>query len=137
MGLILDTSILIAAERKSEAPEDILMRARNTFGQVDTAISTITVVELTHGIYRATSQSAQTRRRQFTESAFRILILIPVSFEIAQLAGKVEGQQAAKGVVIPFADLLIAATAIYLGFDVATHNLRHFQLIPGLNVVSL
>jgi len=77
------------------------------------------------------------RRREFSDTIFRNLIVHPLTLEIAQLAGRIEGQQAAKGVVIPFADLLIAATAIYLGFDVATHNLRHFQLIPGLNVVSL
>jgi tRNA(fMet)-specific endonuclease VapC len=135
--MILDTSILIAGERQKEAPEDIFVRVRNVFGPVETAISTITVVELTHGIYRAKTPTAQASRLQFAQSAFRVLIPIPVSFEIAQLAGRIEGQQAANGIAIPTADLLIGATALHLGFDLATHNTRHFQLISGLSVVTI
>jgi predicted nucleic acid-binding protein len=37
-------------------------------------------------------------------------------------------------VTIAFEDLLIAATALQLGFGVATSNTRHFQVVPGLNV---
>jgi len=36
-----------------------------------------------------------------------------------------------------FTDLLIGATALSLGFSVLTTNMRHFKLIPGLNVLSL
>lgn len=60
----------------------------------------------------------------------------PVSLEIAQLAGKIEGEQAAQGIAIPFEDLVIGATALYLGFDVATLNTKHFSLIPDLNIVA-
>ena len=38
------------------------------------------------------------------------------------------------GNYIPFEDLLIGATALQLGFGVATENVRHFQAIPGLTV---
>jgi predicted nucleic acid-binding protein len=61
----------------------------------------------------------------------------PVTLEIAQLAGKIEGEQAASGVSIPFEDLLIGTTALHLGYSVATLNVRHFRLIPGLSVVKL
>src|ERR1022692_3460754 len=53
----------------------------------------------------------------------------------ARLAGRIEGEQAAQGVSIAFEDLLIAATALQLGFGVATGNLRHFRVVPGLSVV--
>jgi predicted nucleic acid-binding protein len=39
-------------------------------------------------------------------------------------------------VTIAFEDLLIAATALQLGYGVATSNIRHFQVIPGLTVVQ-
>jgi predicted nucleic acid-binding protein len=39
--------------------------------------------------------------------------------------------------VINFEDLVIGATALHFGFDVATLNLRHFECIPGRRVVSL
>jgi predicted nucleic acid-binding protein len=32
---------------------------------------------------------------------------------------------------------VIGATALYLGFDVATLNVRHFERIPDLKIVTL
>ena len=137
MGLILDTGILIASERRGESIEDILRQARASHGEVDIARSTVSVVELTHGIYRAKTEAQRERRRVFAEGAFQDLIVHPVSLEIAQLAGKIEGEQAAQGIAIAFEDLVIGATALHLGFDVATLNVKHFKLIPGLNIVTL
>lgn len=37
----------------------------------------------------------------------------------------------------PLSDLLIGASALELGYGVGTANVRHFGLIPGLNVVQL
>jgi predicted nucleic acid-binding protein len=53
------------------------------------------------------------------------------------LAAKIDGEQQARGVKIPFGDLLVGVTALELGFAVLTINLRHFRLIPGLNVIPL
>ena len=52
------------------------------------------------------------------------------------LAGKIDGEQRAQGVTIPFADLLIGVTALEHGYSVVTVNVRHFRLIPGLSVVQ-
>jgi len=65
------------------------------------------------------------------------LIVYPVTLEIAQLAGRIEGEQAAKGHSIAFGDLVIGATALYLGFDVATLNAKHFRAIPNLKIVVM
>jgi|HubBroStandDraft_6_1064221.scaffolds.fasta_scaffold1631239_2 hypothetical protein len=59
------------------------------------------------------------------------MIVHPVSLGIAQLAGRVEGEQAAMGISIAIEDLVIGATALYVGFDVATLNVKHFHAIPG------
>jgi predicted nucleic acid-binding protein len=53
------------------------------------------------------------------------------------LAAKIDGEQQAQGITIPFGDLLVGVTALELGFSVLTVNLRHFRLIPGLIVVPL
>ena len=50
-------------------------------------------------------------------------------------AGKIDGECQSRGIRIPLSDLLIGVTALELGFDVATTNLRHFHLIPGLSIV--
>jgi predicted nucleic acid-binding protein len=136
MGLILDTSILIASERRGEGVEDVLYRAQAAYGEADVALSAISIIELTHGIYRARSEVDRTRRRIFAEGVFEDLVVHPVSLAIAQLAGRIEGEQAALGNVIAFEDLVIGATALHLGFGVGSLNLKHFERIPGLNVVS-
>jgi len=137
VGLILDTAILIDSERRGEGVEDILRRIRAAHGEIDVAISTVSVVELTHGIYRARSAADRARRRTFADGVFHDLIAHPLTIEIAELAGRIEGEQAAKGNTIDFADLLIGATALNLGFDMATINVRHFERIPGLKVVGV
>jgi predicted nucleic acid-binding protein len=137
VGLILDTGILIASERRRESVEDILRQVRAAHGEIDIALSTVSVVELTHGIYRARNDADRERRRVFAEGVFQDIVVHPVSLEIAQLAGKIEGEQAAQGIAIAFEDLVIGATALHLGFDVATLNVKHFKLIPGLNIVTL
>ena len=64
------------------------------------------------------------------------LTVYPYTKQTAILAGRVDGEQQAKGVVIPFPDLLIGATALSLGFAVLTANPRHFRLVPGLTVTQ-
>jgi predicted nucleic acid-binding protein len=61
----------------------------------------------------------------------------PVTIQIALRAGQIDGQSQARGIRIPLPDLLIGVTALELGYGVGTANIRHFQLIPGLNVVSI
>jgi len=57
MGLILDSSILIAGERGGESVRAILKRVQATQGETESGLSAVTVVELTHGIYRAKSDT--------------------------------------------------------------------------------
>jgi predicted nucleic acid-binding protein len=53
MGIILDTSVLIAGERRGESVREIIERLHATRGEQESAFSVVTLVELTHGIYRA------------------------------------------------------------------------------------
>lgn len=137
MGLILDSSVLIAGERRRDSVRDILERVRERLGETESALSAITVVELTHGVYRAKTEADRQRRADFVEELLSSLVVHPVTVEIAQLAGRIEGQQAAQGIGIAFPDLLIGVTALHLGFSVATLNVRHFRSVPGLSVVQL
>lgn len=137
MGLILDSSVLIAAERRGETVKQMVERLHFAMGDAECALSAMSAIELTHGIYRAKAATDRERRRLFCEEVFRDLIVHPVSLAIAQLAGQIEGEQAAIGVSIAVEDLIIGATALHLGFDVATLNVKNFQLIPGLKTSAL
>lgn len=137
MGLILDSSILIAGERRGETVKQVLERVRAAFGDQESALSVITVIEITHGVYRARTDSDRIGRKAFVDELCRDLIVHPLSLPIAQLAGQIEGEQAGRGLSIAIEDLIIGATALHLSFAVATLNVRHFRVIPGLQVLTI
>ena len=60
MGLILDTSILIARERQRGSVDEVLQHAQTIYGEIDIGISAVSVVELTNGMYRAKSEQTAT-----------------------------------------------------------------------------
>jgi predicted nucleic acid-binding protein len=136
VGLILDSSVVIAAERQRHTVRQILEHCKTGYGEIEIGLSVVTVVELTHGIRRAKLEERQRRRQAFVDELTRDVPVHPVTVEIARLAGLIEGEQAEHGLSIAFEDLLIAATAMHLGFSVATGNVRHFQQIPGLSVIK-
>jgi len=86
MGLILDSSLLIAGERRGQRIWDILERAKALQGETECGLSVVTVVELVHGIYRAKSEADAERRRAFVEELCQSIPVQPVTLEIAQLA---------------------------------------------------
>ena len=94
-------------------------------------------LELTNGIYRAKTEGHRQRREAFVEGLLHSLAVYPITLEIARLAGRIEGQQVSQGISIALPDLLIGVTALHRGDSVATINVRHFQLIPGLSVVEI
>jgi predicted nucleic acid-binding protein len=106
-------------------------------GEVEIGVSVVTIAELMHGAYRTKTQPQQQRRLEFIERLSSDVPVHPVTPDIARLAGRIEGQQEAMGIQIAFEDLLIGATALHLGYEVATLNLRDFQRIPGLFVIRL
>jgi tRNA(fMet)-specific endonuclease VapC len=137
VGLILDSSVLIAGERRGRTVKQIIQQIQASFGDIESAVSAISMVELNHGVYRARTREQSDRRRAFVDELGRDLLVYPVTTEIALRAGRIEGEQAALGSVIAFEDLVIGATALHLSYDVATLNTKHFRRIPGLNVVTV
>ena len=135
MGLILDSSIVIVAERRGDTVEKMIEGIMRATGDQEAALSSVGLTELIHGIYRAKTPAQRLRRQSFLNELLADLTVYPYTKQTAMLAGKIDGEQQARGISIPFPDLLIGATAIFLGFSVLTANVRHFQLIPGLQVL--
>jgi predicted nucleic acid-binding protein len=136
VGLILDSSVVIAGERRGHTVRQILEQFKSDYGENEIGLSVVTIVELVHGVQRAGTEERRQRRQAFVDELIRDVPVHPVTIETARLAGRIEGDQAAQGMTIAFEDLLIAATALQLGFGVVTGNIRHFEQIPGLNVVK-
>ncbi len=134
---MLDSSAVIVAERKRQPVTVFIEAILAAHGPVDLSLSPVTVAELVHGIYRAKTPEASQRRREYIEELVSLVPVHPVTNYTAWLVGQIEGQEAAKGNVLPFNDLMIAVAAIEQGYAVLTGNLRHFQKVPGLMVVPL
>jgi predicted nucleic acid-binding protein len=128
---------LNAGERRGHTVLQILEQIKATYGEVDIGISVLTIAELTHGAYRANDDKLKQRRLSFIDRLCKGVPVYPVTLEIARLIGRIEGEQASRGLVLAFEDIAIGVTALRLGSDVATLNTRHFKLIPGLNLVSI
>jgi predicted nucleic acid-binding protein len=108
--------VVIAAERRGYTVEKLIEQALASVGDQDAALSSVGLTELIHGIYRAQSEKLRSRRQSFIEEMLRDLTVRPYTKETAMLAGRIDGEQQAQGVTIPFGDLLIGATALSLGF---------------------
>jgi tRNA(fMet)-specific endonuclease VapC len=122
---MLDSTAVVAAEREGKTGDDII------------AISAITVLELAHGVARADTLERRERRQRFLDELLIGVPIQPITAPIALRAGQIDGRSRAAGVSIPLADLLIGVSALELGYAVGTGNIRHFQPIPGLNIVRL
>jgi len=137
VGLILDSDYIVASERRGHSILQILEQVEAAFGKVELGISVITAAELTLGAYRAQDAARQQRRLAFIDRLCKDVPVYPVTLQIARMVGRLEGELANQGLALPFEDLAIGVTALHLGFDVATRNVKHFALIPGLNVVTI
>jgi predicted nucleic acid-binding protein len=135
VGIILDSSVLIASERRGKNAHYALKQIAERVAGQDLAISVVTVIELAHGIARSDTLERREMRRLFLSELIEALPVQPVTTTIALRAGQMDGDRTSKGVRIALSDLLIGVTALELGYKVATTNLRHFQMIPELEIV--
>ena len=130
MGLILDSSVAIAAERRGDTVQAFLQRVIDTAGDQEAALSAVGVVELVHGIHRADTAERRARREAFVEELLSTVAIYPLTTDLARLAGKLDAEQQRRGIVVPIA-------ALSLGYSVLTLNARQFGRIPGLPVIQL
>lgn len=137
MGLILDSTVLIGAERKGFNARRALTLVMEKVGSGEVGISVVTVLEFVHGIARADTAERRDTRQRFLDELLSVVPVHPVSLAIALRAGQIDGASAAQGTRVALGDLLIGVTALEAGFGVATANLLHFGMIPGLNVVMV
>jgi len=134
VGLILDTSVIIKAERRGHSVAEILAQIRATHGETEIGVSVVTIAELTHGVQRAKLEAQRHRSQAFVDDVLAAITVYPVTAEIAQRVGVISGRAAEQSITLPFEDLLIGATALQLGFELVTHNVRDFERIPDLVV---
>jgi predicted nucleic acid-binding protein len=67
LGLMLDCSVLIAAERRKLTAAQTIESVQNLVGESRVVLSAVTVAEIGHGIYRANTPEIRHRRRAFLD----------------------------------------------------------------------
>ena len=132
MGLILDTSVLIAAERRRFRLTDLFTAYPNE----RFFISAITATELLHGVERAAPPERKTTRSAFVEQLLSLLEAIDYDLAIARRHATLWALLEQNGSIIGPYDLLIAATALEHNHQIATLNLSEFRRVPALPLID-
>lgn len=130
---MLDTSVLIAAERRTL---DLGALLESVAGE-PVGISAVTASELLHGCHRARDPGTRTRRFAFVEA---LLDHIPVfEFGLAESRRHADlwARLARDGTPVGAHDMIIGATALARGHGLATLNQRDFRRLPGLRLLAM
>lgn len=133
MGVVLDTTVLIAAERGRLDLGALLATA----GDEPVVLPAVVASELLHGVERAQPPEVKEQRHLFVEWVLATVPLAPFGLEEARDHARLWAHLAAKGQLIGPHDLLIAATALAAGFRLATLNRKEFRRVPGLVLVDV
>jgi tRNA(fMet)-specific endonuclease VapC len=131
MAIIIDADVIIGGEKGTfDLRRWLASRADDEF-----EIAAITIAELWHGVERA-SRSHRLRRQQYLERMIAALSIIPYTQQTAYEHARLWAELDARGAMIGYYDLIVAATALERGCHLATFNRRHFAKITGLNIVD-
>lgn len=130
MGVILDTSVLIALEKNPGPIEKLIhKKGKETFG-----VSIITVSELLHGVHRADSDKRRLKRESYVEKVIELFPIYLFDLGAARIYARIWANLAKRGMSVGAHDLIIASTCISIGFSVMTTDMRDFSRIEGLSV---
>ena len=132
MGTLIDSSVLVEAERgRFDLERTLTLYPEEVF-----SIATITVAEVLHGLHRAVREEQRRRRERFVEYMLTTYPVLSFDLETAQVHARLWAGLASVGITVGAHDLIIAATAVSHGLQVATRDLRGFPKIPGLAVAQ-
>jgi tRNA(fMet)-specific endonuclease VapC len=130
MGVILDSSELIALERTRGLVESLVATRENE----PVGISVVTVAELLHGVERADTETRKLKRQAFVEKVIEMIPVFPFDVGAARIYARIWASLIQRGFTVGAHDLIIAATAISLDYTVITSNHRDFEKIEGLRL---
>ena len=134
MGLLIDSTACIHAERNRRTPEQLVSEIMERWGDAELWVSVMSAAELFHGYWRADHPSRRARREEFVEALLAAIPVLPVTLATARVVGRIDARLTAEGQRIPTSDLLIAATALSRGDAIVTGDARHFDRVTGLTV---
>src|SRR5262245_57474739 len=90
--LVLDSGVVIAAERDAKSVSELLTALEYEHGENEIVLSSITVMELEHGLHRAQTAEQERNRREYLDTVFAAIPVEPFNREMAQLAAKIDAE---------------------------------------------
>jgi len=143
VGAVLDTTIFVDLERDATRrgvadPVGLIGRSLEEClgSDEEVGMSSITASELLHGVHRATAEH-RPRREAFVEAVISIIPVLEFDLLAARAHARLWAGLASAGADVGAHDRIVAATAISVGWRVATANTRHFDRIAGLDVIEV
>ena len=124
--LILDTSVLVRAERGDAA---------QVAADDDVAIAAVTVAELEVGVELGRGRH-KPARRQFVDDLVAGVEVIPYDLHVARVHARLLAAVRREGKPRGAHDLIIAATAVATGRSVVTADPRGFTGLPGVLIAG-
>lgn len=126
--LILDTSVLVAVERRSDAIEELIG------DEDDVAIAAVTAAELLVGVERADDRH-RARRAGFVTDVLETVVLVPYDLGVARAHAALLAHAQRAGRQRGAHDLIIAATGVATARTVLTADAAGFADLPGVRVL--
>jgi predicted nucleic acid-binding protein len=135
LGLVIDTSALVAVERASASWEAAL----SVLGDEPAALPAIVCAELLVGVHLARGAARAASRRAKIHALLLRVPGVDFGVSIAERWAELFTTLTRRGRLIPANDLAVAATALHLGFGVVVgpQDEAHFRSVPGLRVERL
>ena len=131
MAIILDADVVNGGEKGTfDLKNWVASRPNDRF-----EMAAITVAELWHGVERATGTHKVARQR-YLNAVLGSVPIIPYTEQTAYEHARIWAELEAFGKMIGFYDLIVGATALERGSQIATFNKRHFAQIRGLSVIA-
>jgi len=130
VAFLFDTDAI--SELLRPKPNPAYLKWVKTIPREDQFTSAVCVGELFKGAFRSTAQDRHLKNIE--ERILPAVTVLPFDVATARVFGEIRAELEAKGLILPDADLQIAATAIHHALELVTGNIRHFQRIPQLKL---
>ncbi|MEX2263354.1 MAG: type II toxin-antitoxin system VapC family toxin [Bryobacteraceae bacterium] len=123
---LLDTSVIIDVLNKRQGRRELLLQLALQGNSL--ACCTINVIEVYSGM--------RPREKSFTDEFLAGLDYFEISWDVAELAGRLKYEWSRRGQSLSLPDATIAAVAIHHKLTLMTDNRKHFPM-PQLQFYAL
>lgn len=131
MRYLLDTCVI--SEAIKEKPNSAVLTWLNEVNEDACYISSLTLGEITRGIYKLSESGKKNKLLNWLEVDLRNRFdtrILDITGEIAEQWGKISASLELVGITAPVIDCLLAATAYAHGLILVTRNIKDFANMP-------